>query len=128
MLKKSLAMLSIMATLLTGCATTGEQNTTANTIDTVTNIGTSIFQTAVKQKCQTEITANQYYKLASIIMTDEQKSKIIDKACGCVSEKAPQSVSMTEVATAVIDTSSRPKIVAKAVSNTLQACVSEFVK
>lgn len=127
MLKKSLTLFAITTSLLTGCATTGEPNT-ANAIGTVTDIGTGIFQTAVKQKCQTEITNNQYYKLASVIMTDEQKTNITNKACGCVSEKAPQSVTMSELATAVIDTTSRPKIVAKAVSNTLQACVSEFVK
>lgn len=128
MFKKSFVMLSVVATLLTGCATMGEQKNSSNPLGTVTEIGTAIFQTAVKQKCHTEITANQYYQLASIIMAETQKSKIIDKACSCVAEKAPQSVSMTEIATAIIDTNSRPKIVAKAVSNTLKSCAVEYLK
>lgn len=126
-MKKTFAI-AMIAMILTGCASTGGETTASSTINTVTNIGTAVFQTAVNQKCQSEIKANQYYKVASIIMTDEQKNSITTKVCGCVSEKAPQSVSMGEVATAVIDTSSRPQIVAKAVSNTLQACVSEFIK
>lgn len=130
---KKLAILPMLVAL-TACSTTGTidptvaTNTVVNTIGTATNIGTAVFQTAVNQKCQSEIKNNQYYKVASSIMTNEQQNKITDSVCGCVSEKAPQSVTMTDLATAAIDSSARTRIVTKAVSNTLQACVSEFVK
>ena len=119
---------------LTGCASTGgvdattATNTAVNTIGTATNIGTAVFQTAVNQKCQSEIKSNQYYKLASFAMTSEQQTKITESVCGCVSKKAPQSVSLTDMATAAIDSTARTQVVTKAVSNTLQACVTEFVK
>lgn len=120
-MKKFLMALPV---ILSGCAGMGlnEHGSSA------TQIGTALFQTAVKQKCQSEIKNNQYYKVASVIMTNEQQNKITDSVCGCVSEKAPQSMTMTELATAAIDSSARTRIVTKAVSNTLQACVSEFVK
>ena len=48
--------------------------------------------------------------------------------CGCVSEKAPQSVTIVDLTTAAVDPTARNVIVARAVSNTLQQCVGEFVK
>lgn len=119
-MKKSSILM--MVALMSGCATTGDMGAATN------NLGVSLFQTAVNQKCQSEIKANQYYQLASIIMTDVQKSAIVEKACGCVSNKAAQSVTMTEIATAAIDANQRTAIVGKAVKNTLQACVAEWVQ
>lgn len=118
---KKLSIL-MMAVLMSGCATTGGLG------ETVNNMGVSLFKTSVNEKCQSEIKANQYYQMASIIMSDEQKSSIVSKACGCVSDKAPQSVTMTEIATATLDSSQRPAIVGKAVQNTLQACVTEWLQ
>lgn len=122
-------MMAVLLSLgLTGCATgTGTGLTATDVVSTGANVGTALFQTAVNQKCQSELTANKYWQAASMLMTAETKTKVATNVCGCVSEKAPQSVTMADLATAAIDTTARTQVAAKAVSNTLQACVSEYV-
>lgn len=58
--------------ILTGCATTNADGTTA--VDTATNVGMSIFKTAVDTQCRSELNNNNLYKTASLIMTDTQKT------------------------------------------------------
>lgn len=111
----------LTAVLLSGCAGTSELSKTAN------DIGMSLFKSAVNQKCQSEVKAHQYYQMASLIMSEAQKASVTEKVCGCVSDKAPESVTMAEIATAAIDGNQRPVIVAKAVKHTLQACVVEWI-
>ena len=111
--------------ILTGCATTNADGTTA--VDTATNVGMSIFKTAVDTQCRSELNNNNLYKTASLIMTDTQKTSLENKVCGCVSEKAPQSITLVELGQVAIDPSSRTQIVGSAVTKTLHACVSEAV-
>lgn len=111
--------------ILTGCATTNADGTTA--VDTATNVGMSIFKTAVDTQCRSELNNNNLYKTASLIMTDTQKTSLENKVCGCVSEKAPQSITLVELGQVAIDPSSRTQIVGSAVTKTLNACVSEAV-
>lgn len=111
--------------ILTGCATTNADGTTA--VDTATNVGMSIFKTAVDTQCRSELNNNNLYKTASLIMTDTQKTSPENKVCGCVSEKAPQSITLVELGQVAIDPSSRTQIVGSAVTKTLNACVSEAV-
>lgn len=111
--------------ILTGCATTNADGTTA--VDTATNVGMSIFKTAVDTQCRSELNNNNLYKTASLIMTDTQKTSLENKVCGCVSEKAPQSITLVELGQVAIDPSSRTQIVGNAVTKTLNACVSEAV-
>lgn len=120
--------------LMTGCSSTGTidptvaTNTAVNTIGTATNVGMAVFQTAVDQKCRSEITNNQYYKIASVAMTDQQRTNIQDSVCGCVSQNATQNVNIVDLATAASSSSARTQLVTKAVANTLQTCVGQFVK
>lgn len=111
--------------ILTGCATTNADGTTA--VDTATNVGMSIFKTAVDTQCRSELNNNNLYKTASLIITDTQKTSLENKVCGCVSEKAPQSITLVELGQVAIDPSSRTQIVGSAVTKTLNACVSEAV-
>ena len=53
---------------------------------------------------------------------------IQSEICGCVSEKAPQSVTAVDLATAAIDPAARNTIVTNAVTKTINACVAEAVK
>lgn len=127
-MKKLLIPLTLSIGILSGCGTTGTGIDATTAIGTATNVGMAVFQTAVDQKCRTELTNNQYWKIASIAMSSEKQTEIQNKICGCVSEKAPQSVNITDIATATLDKTVRTQIVAKAVSNTMQACYGEFVK
>ena len=118
------------AIALGGCAsTTGTGVMDANsTIGTANNVGMAIFKAAVNQQCQTQLQNNQYWRLGSVLMTSEKQAEVASNVCGCVSEKAPQSVTIVDLTTAAVDPTARNVIVARAVSNTLQQCVGEFVK
>ena len=118
------------ALALGGCAsTTGNGVMDANsTIGTANNVGMAIFKAAVNQQCQTQLQNNQYWRLGSVLMTSEKQAQVASNVCGCVSEKAPQSVTIVDLTTAAVDPAARNVIVARAVSNTLQQCVGEFVK
>lgn len=133
---KSLKLVTLVTPilLLAGCASTGgidptvATNTAVNTIGTATNVGMAVFQTAVDQKCRAELTGNQYYKVASIAMTDQQKIALQDNVCGCVSQNAMQNVNIVDLATAASSSTARTQLVTKAVAGTLQTCVGQFVK
>ena len=118
------------AIALGGCAsTTGTGVMDANrTIGTANNVGMAIFKAAVNQQCQTQLQNNQYWRLGSVLMTSDKQAEVASNVCGCVSEKAPQSVTIVDLTTAAVDPTARNVIVARAVSNTLQQCVGEFVK
>ena len=118
------------ALALGGCAsTTGNGVMDANsTIGTANNVGMAIFKAAVNQQCQTQLQNNQYWRLGSVLMTSDKQAEVASNVCGCVSEKAPQSVTIVDLTTAAVDPAARNVIVARAVSNTLQQCVGEFVK
>ena len=118
------------AIALGGCAsTTGNGVMDANsTIGTANNVGMAIFKAAVNQQCQTQLQNNQYWRLGSVLMTSDKQAQVASNVCGCVSEKAPQSVTIVDLTTAAVDPAARNVIVARAVSNTLQQCVGEFVK
>lgn len=118
------------AIALGGCAsTTGNGVMDANnTIGTANNVGMAIFKAAVNQQCQTQLQNNQYWRLGSVLMTSDKQAEVASNVCSCVSEKAPQSVTIVDLTTAAVDPTARNVIVARAVSNTLQQCVGEFVK
>lgn len=118
------------AIALGGCAsTTGSGVMDANsTIGTANNVGMAIFKAAVNQQCQTQLQNNQYWRLGSVLMTSDKQAEVASNVCSCVSEKAPQSVTIVDLTTAAVDPTARNVIVARAVSNTLQQCVGEFVK
>ena len=118
------------ALALGGCAsTTGSGVMDANsTIGTANNVGMAIFKAAVNQQCQTQLQNNQYWRLGSVLMTSDKQAEVASNVCSCVSEKAPQSVTIVDLTTAAVDPTARNVIVARAVSNTLQQCVGEFVK
>lgn len=125
----SLTMVIGTTLVVAGCASTGTGMIDANTaIGTANNVGMAVFKAAVNQQCQTELQNNQYWRLTSVVMTPQKQSEVASNVCGCVSEKAPQSVTIVDITTAAVDPTARNVIVARAVSNTLQQCVGEFVK
>lgn len=117
LMMKKLAVI-VMGAALFGCASSD---------NVLSDVGQGIFKQAVDYKCRSEINANSLYKTVSIIMSDAQKTALEDKVCGCVSEKAPQSVTAGELGQAIIDPSARTQIVGKVVAKSLSACVNDFV-
>ncbi|WP_130802985.1 hypothetical protein [Acinetobacter ihumii] len=106
-----------------GCATDGSMNgTSANTTE---QLGMTALKIAVNAKCLNEINTIPAWQTASRLMTAEQKQDIQTEICGCVSEKAPYSVTAADVATATFDPNARAAMVGQVVSKTVTACVNE---
>ena len=125
-MKKLIAVLAPLALVLSACTTT---DSTGNTSPSLTQtLGTTALQIAINSKCTTELNNLPAWKTATVLMTETQKTNIQSEICGCVSEKAPQSVTAVDLATAAIDPAARATIVSNAVSKTINACVAEAVR
>lgn len=108
--------------LLTGCATDGSMNTATNTTE---QLGMTALKIAVNNKCMNEINTIPAWQTASKLMTADQKQDIQTEICGCVSEKAPYSVTAADLANATFDPNARAAMVGQVVSKTVTACVNE---
>lgn len=120
-------ILYIAATLMTAftlasCASTPESNQKSSA-----NLTTSLIQHAVKQTCQTQLTNHQYWKIATMKLSSESQAKIAETACGCVADKAPEAISLTELTTAAINPNARTEVAQKIVRHSLKPCMLETV-
>nr|WP_216076937.1 hypothetical protein [Acinetobacter defluvii] len=114
---------------LTACAsTTGTTGGNSTATTTTQQLGTAALKIAINAKCTTELNNLPAWQTATKLMTAEQKTNIQGEICGCVSDKAPQSVTAVDLATAAIDPEARATIVSNAVTKTINACVAEAVK
>lgn len=126
---KKLLFVALASLSLAACSTTTPTGVAVtNGMTTAANIGMDVFKYTVDQKCRTEIQSNNAWKVASKVMTSAQQMTTLNNVCGCVSEKAPQTVTIVELGQAAVDTNVRAQVVSKAVTSTLSACYSEFVK
>lgn len=120
-------ILYVAATLMTtftlaSCASTPESSQKSSA-----NLTTSLIQHAVKQTCQTQLTNHQYWKIATMKLSSESQAKIAETACGCVADKAPEAVSLTELTTAAINPNARAEVAQKIVRHSLRPCMLETV-
>lgn len=129
-MKKYLASTVMLATLaLAGCTTTGGTNsTTGNAIGTANEIGMNIFKSAIDNQCRSQIEKQSAWRIASVAMTETQQEAVKSNVCGCVSEQAPQQVTLVELGNAAIDSQYRTQLVAKVVAKSLQSCYASFTK
>lgn len=121
-------ILSVAVTLMTAftlasCASTPESNPKNSSA----HLTTSLIKNAVKQTCQTQLTNHQYWKIATMKLSSESKAKISQTACGCVADKAPEAVSLTELTTAAINPNARAEVAQKIVRHSLRPCMLETV-
>ncbi|ENU30361.1 hypothetical protein F991_01756 [Acinetobacter sp. CIP-A165] len=123
-MKKLVLVIAPVVLAFAGCAATD----TNNTATTSQQLGVAALKVAVNAKCLNEINNVAACKTATRFMTTEQRNDIQTNVCGCVSDKAPESVTTFELATAAIDPSARATIVNKVVSETVNACVNEALK
>ncbi|MDN3453328.1 MULTISPECIES: hypothetical protein [unclassified Psychrobacter] len=129
-MKKILASTVMLATFaLAGCTTTGGlNNSTGNAIGTANEIGMNVFKAAIDNQCRSEIEKQNAWRIASVAMTEAQQEAVQSKVCGCVSEQAPQQVTIVELGNAAFDTQYRTQLVARVVAKSLQSCYTSFVK
>ncbi len=127
-MKKLIAVLAPLTLALTACVATDTTTGTTSTAQSATQqLGMTAIKIAINAKCTTELNAIPAWQNATKLMTATQKQNIQTEICGCVSEKAPQSVTAVDLATAAIDPAARNTIVSNAVTKTINACVAEAV-
>lgn len=128
-MKKLLAVSALMASLaLSGCTTTGTGTDAGNAVGTATNVGMNIFKTAVDAQCRSELEKQNAWRIAPVAMNSEQEEAVKTKICGCVSEQAPQQVTVVDITNAAIDPQYRAQLVTKVVAKSLQTCYASFTK
>ncbi|HCT73758.1 MULTISPECIES: hypothetical protein [Psychrobacter] len=129
-MKKILMSTAMLATLaLAGCTTTGGMNNNAGTaIGTANEIGMNVFKSAIDNQCRSQIEKQTAWRVASVAMTDSQQEAVKSNVCGCVSEQAPQQVTLVELGNAAIDSQYRTQLVTKVVAKSLQSCYTSLVK
>ena len=126
-MKKLIAVLVPLTLALTACVSTNTTTGTAGMQSTTQQLGNTALKIAINAKCTTELNNTAAWQTATKLMTATQKQNIQSEICGCVSEKAPQSVTAVDLATAAIDPAARNTIVTNAVTKTINACVAEAV-
>lgn len=127
-MKKLIALLLPLTLALTACVSTDSMNGTTSTQSATQQLGGVALKIAINAKCTTELNNIPTWKTATKLMSSTQKQDIQSEICGCVSEKAPQSVTAVDLATAAIDPVARNTIISNAVTKTINACVAEAVR
>ena len=113
---------------LAGCATTDVNSNAGTAIGTANEIGMNVFKAAIDNQCRSQIEKQNAWRIASVAMTDAQEEEVKGRVCGCVSEQAPQQVTIVELGNAAIDASYRTQLVARVVAKSLQSCYGSIVK
>ena len=129
-MKKLVLSTTMLAALaLTGCASTGTGATSnsGNAIGTANEIGMNVFKAAIDNQCRSQIENQNAWRIASAAMSDEQEEAVKSRVCGCVSEQAPQQVTLVELGNAAIDPSYRTQLVTRVVAKSLQSCYGSIV-
>lgn len=129
-MKKILVSTALLATFaLAGCTTTGGVNTNAGTaMGTANEIGMNVFKAAIDNQCRSQIENQSAWRIASVAMSETQEEAVKSKVCGCVSEQAPQQVTIVELGNAAIDPAYRTQLVTRVVAKSLQSCYGSIVK
>ncbi len=128
-MKKHLVSTMMLAAFgLAGCAATGSNTNAGDTMGTANEIGMNVFKAAIDNQCRSQIEKQPAWRIASAAMTDMQEEAIQDKVCSCVSEQAPQQVTIVELGNAAIDPTYRTQLVTRVVAKSLQSCYSSIVQ
>ena len=93
-----------------------------------TSIGKSLIQNYAHNQCSVELNKRQEWRLMALAVSAEKQQQWEDQICGCVSEEAPNSVTVTDLVQAATNQSARNTIVASAVTKTVTSCLNRFVK
>ena len=93
-----------------------------------TSIGKSLIQNSAHNQCSVELNKRQEWRLVALAVSAEKQQQWEDQICGCVSEEAPNSVTVTDLVQAATNESARASIVGNAVTKTVTSCLNRFVK
>lgn len=128
-MKKYMTVSAMLATLaLSGCASTGSTDNAGTAVGTASDIGMNVLKTVIDNQCRAEIEKQTAWKVASVVMNDAQKEAVQSKVCGCVTEQAPQHVSIVELGNAAINPEYRVQLATRVIAKSLQSCYASFAK
>lgn len=136
---KSLIISALTALTLAACAggngggdlgglLGGGSSTSNGTGGAATTIGKSLIQNYAHNQCSVELNKRQEWRLVALAVSAEKQQQWEDQICGCVSEEAPNSVTVTDLVQAATNESARASIVGNAVTKTVTSCLNRFVK
>ncbi len=128
---KLLTAAAVMATLaLAACTSTGTGVSpsigTGNAVGTATSMGMNIFKASIDARCRSELEQQNAWRLVRVAMTPQQEETAKTKICGCVSEQAPQQITVVDMTNAAIDPNYRKQLVVKVVAKSLQSCYASL--
>ena len=106
----------------------GGTSSSNSTGGAATAIGKSLIQNYAHNQCSVELNKRQEWRLVALAVTAEKQQQWEDQICGCVSEEAPNSVTVTDLVQAATNESARASIVGNAVTKTVTSCLNRFVK
>ena len=106
----------------------GGTSSSNSTGGAATAIGKSLIQNYAHNQCSVELNKRQEWRLLALAVSAEKQQQWEDQICGCVSEEAPNSVTVTDLVQAATNESARASIVGNAVTKTVTSCLNRFVK
>ena len=128
-MKKRLTATALLATFaLAGCSSTGTLPNAGGAVGTATDIGMNVLKTVIDTQCRAEIEKQTAWRVASVVMNDAQKEAVQSKVCGCVTEQAPQHVTIVELGNAAINPEYRVQLATRVIAKSLQSCYASFAK
>lgn len=118
-----IAILIPFVFFLSACVADGTSNNT-----TTQQLGVTALKMAVNAKCTSELSNTATWKTASKLMTQEQQQSVQSNICGCVSDKAPQSLTAENLASVALDPNARTQIAGTILAKTMNSCIAEVLK
>lgn len=129
---KHMLTATVLALTLAACAggTTGlgYGNTGAGMGNTSSGLGQTLIQSYARNQCSVELNKRQEWRLMALAVSAQQQQKWEDQICGCVSEEAPNSVTVYDLTQAAVNPQARTQIMSTAVTKTVTSCFNRLVK
>lgn len=102
--------------ILGGCAAGGDGIARTN----------GIMQTVVENQCRVELNKRNEWKLAALVMTEQQQRQWEDKICGCAGEEVFNQVT-TEELIKIVNPDTRVQTAASVTAKTVTACLKRLL-
>ncbi|AUZ04711.1 MULTISPECIES: hypothetical protein [Vitreoscilla] len=130
---KHIITATVLALTLAACAggTTGlgygNTGSTGNT-NAASGLGKTLVQSYARNQCSVELNKRQEWRLMALAVSADKQAQWEEQICGCVSEEAPNSVTVYDLTQAAVNPQARTEIVANAVTKTVSSCLNRLVK
>lgn len=128
---KKIMLVALTSMTLAACADNGMSlgnvlggngsATGASGVNTVQGIASAV----IDNQCRSELHSRQAWRLAMLALSSEQQTQWEDKICGCASQEATQSLTVTEMAQ-IANPSTRTQALGTVTTRAVTACVNRL--